>query len=744
MSTASPGPAEGRPSWPSLLLVLAVAFGAQAGSLGGGWVLDDAFVVRDDPAFARGLAAIPGFFRGPAWHGEMESGAYRPIALASLALEAPLHRSDRGTLEPEGFRLANLLLHGLAAALFLSVLRRAAPGRGALALGAAVAFAAHPLVTGTVSAVVGRADLLALVFSLGAARLWLAYGEGRAAALPAAAVCLFLALLSKESAVGLPLALWLLDAGPLGLGPVGALRRRAAGHAALLAAVALFLLVLWPGPASPPPGVAAAGIGHRLLLGLEGMTRTALAVLLPVGLLGDRSDEAASRGGLDLGSPAGVAALVAALLVAVAALRGLRGRAGAASLAWLLFAALALPAAAVLPVGAPLEERAAYVVAPPLFLGLGLVAEALVGALARLPAWRAAAGTAAAAAALVALAGLSHARSRDWRDDEAFHEALLARDPLHVRAMIRLGGSLRRTAEEERRRASVMRSTDPAYGPLIESQKRHLAEAVERLRRAVERPGAREDVDAWAELGDALLAQGRAAEALQAYVQAALVEPALRLRAVAAVTGVAPRSRTRAARIYMGKARALESLGQLEGAAAAYASAVAWVHDEPTLLHRAGIAFCRVGAYAEGVPMLSDALDLTEDPEEIRRLQADLEKARRDAVEVADALLREAQAAQERGELPSRVAVAYERVLRADPRRLQAYVSAARLRGEEMGDFDPAYDLLDRAERMAHEVGGASEAAWLERIAEARAKVDLQRETAEEEERRDAEDRKPR
>src|SRR5260221_10424910 len=128
------------------------------------------------------------------------SNVYRPFTFATLALNRAL-----GGLQPWSYHAINLLLHAGVTWLFYLLLLSAlgiSPETKMVALAAALLFAVHPIHTEAVTSVVGRAELLAAGFLLGA---WLLHLKDREIA---ASVCLVLALLSKESAVVfLPLAL---------------------------------------------------------------------------------------------------------------------------------------------------------------------------------------------------------------------------------------------------------------------------------------------------------------------------------------------------------------------------------------------------------------------------------------------------------------------------------------------------------------------------------------------------------
>ncbi len=194
-------------------------------------------------ARARGLLAP---LHGP-WRfvsGQLYFWLMRPLGLAAA-----------------GYHAVNVFAHAACAGLLFAMLRRrfAAPA----ALLGALCFAAHPALYMAVYSVSGVGEILALLFALAA--MWAATRPGRAAwiALPLFA----LSLLSKESTVLLPIALWIV---PGWIDPVGA-------------------------PASPPG--AARSPGGRAL-------RVALLVLALADLASWFGGDAfGTRAGLDPSAP---------------------------------------------------------------------------------------------------------------------------------------------------------------------------------------------------------------------------------------------------------------------------------------------------------------------------------------------------------------------------------------------------------------------------------------------------------
>lgn len=133
--------------------------------------------------------------------------SYRPLVTATYAAEVRL----AGT-SPAGFHAVDLVLQAASAVLFLAVLE-ALGLPAAFALAAALLFAVHPARSEAVVKIVGRADLLAtvLLFAAILAHRTARHGRGRPFREAAALAALAGALLSKEYAVAFPFVLIAVD-----------------------------------------------------------------------------------------------------------------------------------------------------------------------------------------------------------------------------------------------------------------------------------------------------------------------------------------------------------------------------------------------------------------------------------------------------------------------------------------------------------------------------------------------------
>jgi Flp pilus assembly protein TadD len=204
-----------------------------ANALGNGFAYDDVHIVVDNEAI-HSLSTLPGALVRPYWPGDRgdQLGLWRPVTTALLGIQYALVGES-----PLLFHLINVLLHGLVSGLVVLVLAELLPLLAAL-LGGLV-FAVHPLHVEAVANVVGLAELLPAALFLGACLVALRGGgavresspASRGAPGPApgasivpgivpaigparaAGVALLYAgaFLSKESAVTLPAAIFVLD-----------------------------------------------------------------------------------------------------------------------------------------------------------------------------------------------------------------------------------------------------------------------------------------------------------------------------------------------------------------------------------------------------------------------------------------------------------------------------------------------------------------------------------------------------
>ena len=168
------------------------------------YIQDDHLAVEENLIVGRGdLLEI---FSTSYWEGAEGSDRtlYRPVTILSFALERML------TGEPNALasQVVNVLLH-LAASLSLLLVVRRLGADGFASSAAVLLFCVHPIHVEAVAGIVGRAEILAALFTFLALWLMSCAGASSAArgrmATCGAALCLFAALGSKEVALATPL-----------------------------------------------------------------------------------------------------------------------------------------------------------------------------------------------------------------------------------------------------------------------------------------------------------------------------------------------------------------------------------------------------------------------------------------------------------------------------------------------------------------------------------------------------------
>lgn len=203
--------------------VLAVAvFTIYGRALEAPFIFDDRPGIVDNPSIRRLWPPIgDATIRGPLNPPPLAPTARRPLPNLTFALNYRV-----GGLDPWSYRLVNVLLHVLTAALMAAVVRRTlrlryAPDVGeraawGLALAVALLWAVHPLVTEAVAYVIQRTELLAACCCLAtlwaAQRYWTTDSAGaRRAWLVVAGLASLAGMASKEFVAALPLIVLLYE-----------------------------------------------------------------------------------------------------------------------------------------------------------------------------------------------------------------------------------------------------------------------------------------------------------------------------------------------------------------------------------------------------------------------------------------------------------------------------------------------------------------------------------------------------
>lgn len=171
------------------LAVTAVAVLVHLGALWNRFAIDDIEIIRSN-ALVHSLDGMWRSFQMPYWPAALGGRMYRPLALATFAL-------DWQVGGPMWFHAVNLVWHALATVLVTMLARRVLFPLGALAAG--LLFAVHPVHVEAIANVVGRAEIMAAAFACLAVYLALWRQS-----VGWSAVCFALGLLTKENAAVVP------------------------------------------------------------------------------------------------------------------------------------------------------------------------------------------------------------------------------------------------------------------------------------------------------------------------------------------------------------------------------------------------------------------------------------------------------------------------------------------------------------------------------------------------------------
>jgi len=421
-----------------LLLLLAFAAVVHAPSLGNGFALDDRYLAKayynpgEPNEMIETLQPLSEYFGSHYWRGvERANPLYRPVTILSYALVYHALGKPLGN-EALPQHLCNVALFVASVWLVWVLLGRCGARGAAQALGTAV-FAAHALHAEAVSAVSGRAELLAFCFGVGFVLLGhqglAARGALRVLALLAGgAVSFFLAIASKENALAfLPFAVvcWITAdhaAGGRGITAANALRSGLVAGALAHVPIVAFALLRAGALAKIEPGHRVPWVMNPLFAEPAGVRIPSALMIWGFGLVETLVPfRLAADWGASVFTPA-TGWLDPRVLAAAIALGGLlavglvRARhapllfAGACAFLGLSFLTTNIP----IPIGTTFAERLYFSAT----LGLAFaVAELVRTCPAR---WRRAAG-AAVIVWCAGSAGLAFGRAFDWKDDATLY-----------------------------------------------------------------------------------------------------------------------------------------------------------------------------------------------------------------------------------------------------------------------------------------------------------------------------------
>lgn len=179
------------------ILAVVLSFVLFGNGIGGNFVLDDNIVIVGNPFISGQLSGFWKIFTNPYFAYQPRPGLYRPLTIASYSLNSFVFG-----FSSVGFHIVNILFHALVS-FFIFVLFYRLGGK-ITAFTGFLFFMFLPIHVEAVTSIVGRAEILSLLFTVGA--LILALKQRYISA----SVLFFLGLLSKEMTVSfLPIFLFL-------------------------------------------------------------------------------------------------------------------------------------------------------------------------------------------------------------------------------------------------------------------------------------------------------------------------------------------------------------------------------------------------------------------------------------------------------------------------------------------------------------------------------------------------------
>jgi tetratricopeptide (TPR) repeat protein len=479
-----------------LLAIWGILFIAYSNSFQSGLVFDNASVIGQDPRIREATSANLGsILSGGYRYDKPTAGLYRPLATLSYLLNYAVFGNGP---RPGGYHWVNLALHAVNVAL-VYLLGIAVLGETAPAWMVAAIWGLHPVLTESVTNIVGRADLLAAFGVLAALLCHIkaasAAGQQRLIWLVGIGAAQAIGLFSKESAVVLPAIMLLYDLCGFDR---AAWRRRVPAYVALLLPFAAFFYLRTQThmhvPFADNP-LADAGFWTARLTAVKVIGNLLWLFLWPARLSADYSYNAVplfswqplhwedAKALLALG-----VCLSAALLLAFLARRQRK------TLVFFLafsFIALSPTSNLIVPIGSIMAERFLY-----------LPSVGLAGCVAAAMCWMGTrqlvrAAWAAAALACLACAARTYARNSDWKDELSLWTSAVQACPESAKSHYNLGKALEVVPD--------------------------LPEAIAEYRVSLRIDPDHADVHT--NLGNALAAIGRVPEAIAEYRAAMQIEP---------------------------------------------------------------------------------------------------------------------------------------------------------------------------------------------------------------------------
>ncbi len=293
--------------WFALGVVLASTAVAYRGVVANGFVLDDLHSVARNPSI-RSWAHAASWFTSPyAASQSKESANYRPVLVASYAVDEAVWGES-----PAGFHATNLLLH-LAVVTIVLFLAWRLWGQWGAALGTAAWMSLHPINAEAVNYIAARSSVL---MTLGVVGAVLAYdasvgagGRARTLRLGSALVLAAVALGAKEAAAVLPLLILIWDRARFGDAATWA--SSAKRSLPFWGLVALWLVVRGAIMADTPRAASAGSMVQAVFFGAKIVLTGLWHSVWPAGLAIDYGWPVEIGGGEGVALLAGVAVMIA-------------------------------------------------------------------------------------------------------------------------------------------------------------------------------------------------------------------------------------------------------------------------------------------------------------------------------------------------------------------------------------------------------------------------------------------------
>jgi tetratricopeptide (TPR) repeat protein len=452
-AAAPPEPAPIRPTlrphaW-RILALWALALLAYSNSFRAGMTLDNATIILQDSRIRAATSQNAGLiFSQEYWYGNASTNLYRPFTTLSYLFNYAILGDGPN---PAGYHWINFALHAvnilLVYLLGLLVLRQTG-----LALGLAGLWGLHPVLTESVTNIVGRADMLAAFGVLAGLLCYVksttAGGPRKLLWLAAVAVTSAMGIFSKESAIVVLAVVPLYD---FTFGRGAPWRSRVPGYAALLPGVAAFFYCRAAMLAASPIGVVpfidnplqGAGFWTARLTAIKVIGRLFALFLWPAALSCDYSYNQIplfswSLNGQDAQALLALAGCGAA---AWAAIRYRHHRALFFFVAF-WFATLAPTANIAMPIGTIMAERFLYLPAAGLAGCLVLGLSALGRRFTATPAAACKVVGVAVGVLCLACGARTFTRNADWRDDLSLWTSAVRASPASFKAHVSLATAL--------------------------------------------------------------------------------------------------------------------------------------------------------------------------------------------------------------------------------------------------------------------------------------------------------------